>query len=178
MKFEESGIIKRFAGNPILSKKNIPYPAELIFNAGITKYNGRYVMCFRNDYGVNEEQYRGGDYGLRTNIGFAESIDGIRWKVKDRPVFEFAQAGFSRAYDPRLTVIDGRCYLCFAVDGEAGVSGGIAVTDDFDRFDVLYLSEPDNRNMVLFPEKIGPGTGTGGGSGRQVPSEAPRKQPP
>jgi len=152
--FKEIGIVKRYEGNPILSKKDVPYPAELIFNAGITKFNGRYVMCFRNDYGVNEEQFRAGNYGLRTNIGFADSADGIHWNVKDRPVFEFAEHDFNRAYDPRLTVIDGRCYLCFAVDGNPGVCGGIAVTDDFDNFEVLYLSEPDNRNMVLFPEKI------------------------
>jgi len=154
MRFEESGIIKRYPGNPVLSKKDIPYSAELVFNAGITKFNGKYVMCFRNDYGVNEEQFRAGNYDLHTNIGFAESDDGIHWNVKDKPVFEFTGDGFRRAYDPRLIVIDGRCYLCFAVDGEAGVSGGIAVTDDFENFQVLYLSEPDNRNMVLFPEKI------------------------
>jgi len=58
-------------------------------------------------------------------------------------------------YDPRLTVMDGRCYMCFAVDTKHGVCGGIAVTDDFERFEVLSVSVPDNRNMVLFGEKIG-----------------------
>jgi beta-1,4-mannooligosaccharide/beta-1,4-mannosyl-N-acetylglucosamine phosphorylase len=36
-----------------------------------------------------------------------------------------------------------------------GLRGGIAVTDDFERWDIKSLTVPDNRNMVLFPEKIG-----------------------
>jgi beta-1,4-mannooligosaccharide/beta-1,4-mannosyl-N-acetylglucosamine phosphorylase len=31
----------------------------------------------------------------------------------------------------------------------------VAVTEDFDRFDIVCMSVPDNRNMVLFPEKVG-----------------------
>jgi beta-1,4-mannooligosaccharide/beta-1,4-mannosyl-N-acetylglucosamine phosphorylase len=59
-----------------------------------------------------------------------------------------------RAYDPRLTVIDGVCYVCFATDTKHGLRAGIASTTDFENFDIKYLSVPDNRNMVLFPEKI------------------------
>ena len=59
-----------------------------------------------------------------------------------------------RVYDPRLTVIEGRCYLCFAADTPHGIRGGIAVTDDLEKFELLSLSVPDNRNMVLFPEKV------------------------
>jgi predicted GH43/DUF377 family glycosyl hydrolase len=62
-------------------------------------------------------------------------------------------------YDPRLTVLNGRLYLCFAC-GLRGTRGGVAVTDDLERWEVLHVSEPDNRNMVLFPErfdgKLGP----------------------
>ena len=50
--------LKRCAENPILSAADIPYDASLIFNAGVTKYNGKYVMAFRNDYGSKEEQWR------------------------------------------------------------------------------------------------------------------------
>jgi beta-1,4-mannooligosaccharide/beta-1,4-mannosyl-N-acetylglucosamine phosphorylase len=40
------------------------------------------------------------------------------------------------------------------LDTRHGIRGGIAVTDDFEDWAVLSLSLPDNRNMVLFPEKI------------------------
>ena len=40
---------------PVLTKDDIPYEASLIFNAGVAKYNGKYVMVFRNDYGPTEK---------------------------------------------------------------------------------------------------------------------------
>ena len=61
----------------------------------------------------------------------------------------------SRAYDPRITCMDGQYYVCFAVDTRHGVRGGIFSTHDFHHFAPISLSVPDNRNMVLFPEKIG-----------------------
>ena len=147
-------LIKRSSLNPILSKKDIPYSAELIFNAGVCKFQNKYVMCFRNDYGSTKEDFVAGKGRLQTNIGLAFSDDGLNWEVAPKPVFEYHSADSRRAYDPRLSVIDNRCYLCFATDGDCGVCGGIAVTDDFEHFEILHLSEPDNRNMVLFPEKI------------------------
>ncbi len=45
---------------PVLTRFDVPYPAALVFNAGVTKYNGKYVMLFRNDYGdpAQAEHYR------------------------------------------------------------------------------------------------------------------------
>ncbi len=147
----------RCASNPILSASDIPFDASLIFNAGVCKYNGKYVMVFRNDVGFAAQ---GWDWkNTYTNLGIAYSDDGVAWTVQPKPwkVAEDIVANnpeITRFYDPRLTVIDGRCYLCFAVDTKHGVRGGIAVTDDFDNFEILSMSAPDNRNMVLFPEKI------------------------
>lgn len=148
MKYQSSPVIKKLS-RPVLTYRDIPYKAALIFNAGVTKFGGRYVMVFRNDYGSMDEHKLEG-----TNIGLAYSDDGINWKVEPKPCFVLRDDEIRRAYDPRLTVIDGRCYMCFAVDTNHGLRGGIAVTDDFDKFEILSLSVPDNRNMVLFPEKI------------------------
>ena len=149
MNYQSSPVIKKLS-RPVLTYRDIPYKAALIFNAGVTKFGGRYVMVFRNDYGSMDEHKLEG-----TNIGLAYSDDGINWKVEPKPCFVLRDGEIRRAYDPRLTVIDGRCYMCFAVDTNHGLRGGIAVTDDFDKFEILSLSAPDNRNMVLFPEKIG-----------------------
>ena len=35
MDFQECAAIRRCQCNPILSKNDVPYPAELIFNAGV-----------------------------------------------------------------------------------------------------------------------------------------------
>ncbi|MGI5868451.1 MAG: glycoside hydrolase family 130 protein [Kiritimatiellia bacterium] len=143
--------IIRHPSNPVLSAKDIPYPADLIFNAGVCKYQGRYIMAFRNDYGYGEKapgRFTG------TNIGLAFSDDGIRWTPEPKPWIEWKDSEIFRAYDPRITIVDGKIILCFAVDTAHGVRGGIATTEDFDRWEVLSLSVPDNRNMVVFPEKI------------------------
>jgi len=135
---------------PVLTRFDVPYDAALVFNAGVAKYNGKYVMLFRNDYGDFEKQLLTG-----TNIGLATSDDGYNWTVAPQPVFKYETDEIKRAYDPRITVIDGECYICAAVDTKHGICGGIFKTDDFYRYDLISMSVPDNRNMVLFPEKIG-----------------------
>ena len=167
MKFIQPSCIKKYSGNPVLSPKDIPYEAAQIYNAGVTKFNGKYVMVFRDDYGRTEADFRkqreiaaqtGEPYRWPPNtlitLGLAFSDDGINWEVQPEPCFEFQTEEIYHVYDPRLSVIDGRCYMCFAANTKHGVIGGIAVTDDFSDFEILHMTAPDNRNMVLFPEKI------------------------
>ncbi len=148
-----SPVIKRYEGGPILTKNDIPYKADLIFNAGVAKYQGKYIMIFRNDYGWNGN---GGFEG--TNLGLATSDDGIKWSVAKKPFFTkemIKDPEIYRFYDPRLSVIDGELYICFAIDTRHGVRGGIGKinTEDYS-LEVISLTTPDNRNLVLFPEKI------------------------
>ena len=80
-----SSVISRHPANPVLTAREVPYPAALVFNPGVTKYEGRYVMVFRNDYGsVDERRLEG------TNLGLAYSDDGVRWQVEPQPCFELA----------------------------------------------------------------------------------------
>ena len=144
-----SDFIKKLE-RPVLTYKDIPYKAALIFNAGVTKWNGKYIMVFRNDYGSYDEQRLEG-----TNLGIAFSDDGVNWTAKSEPWFALRTDEIIRAYDPRLTVIDGKCYMCMAVDTKHGIRGCIAETEDFESYKIHSMSVPDDRNMVLFPEKIG-----------------------
>lgn len=146
-----SPLIHRHPNNPILAPQDVPYGPQLVFNIGVARYQGRYVMVFRNDYGESGQFID----TTRTNIGLAFSDDGIRWDVQPNPIFTLSDEENLRAYDPRLTVIDGRMYMCFAVDTRHGLRAGIAETEDFEHFEIKTLSLPDNRNVVLFPEKIG-----------------------
>jgi len=149
---KSSAVIHRHHLNPVLAPKDVPYGPAMVFNAGVAKYEGRYVMVFRNDYGDAEKGTI--EPHSTTNLGLAYSDDGVHWKAQPAPCWMWQDEEVVRVYDPRLTVIDGRCYMCFAVDTKHGLRGGIAVTDDFSRFDVISLSLPDNRNMVLFPDRI------------------------
>jgi len=156
--------LTRYTGNPVLSPSDLPYPSSLVFNAGVAKFNGKYVMVFRNDVAEIE----GVNKFIDTNLGLAFSDDGINWDVQPEPCFSMsnwdtaivmpdkpARQEVRRLYDPRLTVIDGRCVICCALDTEHGIHGAVAVTDDFHHYEILSMTVPDNRNMVLFPEKIG-----------------------
>ena len=145
---KSSPVIKKLE-KPVLTYKDIPYNAALIFNAGVAKVDGKYVMLFRNDYGDYENQILKG-----TNLGVARSDDGIHWVADPEPAFAMKDDEVLRIYDPRLTVIDGKMHICFAQDTVHGLRGGIATTDDFKSMTIHSLSAPDNRNMVLFPEKI------------------------
>lgn len=146
---KSSPAVTRYHGNPVLSAEDAPYPASQVFNAGVTRFGGRYAMVFRKDYGSGPGRTPEG-----TNLGLAWSEDGVRWQVEPEPVFDLHTDEIRRAYDPRLTVLDGRCYMCFAVDTAHGIRGGVAVTDDLHEFEILSMSTPDNRNMVIFPERV------------------------
>lgn len=145
----------------VLSREQVPYDSALTFNAGICRYKDGYAMLFRNDYGFCKQDFIDFYAGIsdntnpRTNIGAAFSKDGRKWEVAPESVFELRDASISRAYDPRLTDFgDGSYGLCFAVDSADGIRGGIALTKDMKNFEIKHISLPDNRNMVLFPEKI------------------------
>jgi beta-1,4-mannooligosaccharide/beta-1,4-mannosyl-N-acetylglucosamine phosphorylase len=58
------------------------------------------------------------------------------------------------SYDPRLTVLDGRLYITYTQYTEHGYRATTAVTDDFEKIEILDRAVPDNRNIVLFPERI------------------------
>jgi len=141
--------IVRHPRNPVLCAEDVPFHATLVFNAGVVKFRGRYVMIFRNDFGDAAAKTLAGN-----NLGLAFSEDGVRWQVEPRPLYEDASHPLWKAYDPRLTVLDGRLYLCFALSDTHGTCGGVAVTDDLKTWEVLSVSAPDNRNMVIFPERI------------------------
>lgn len=151
---KSSPVVHRYQdGAPVLSKQDIPYEADCIFNCGVIKYQGQYVCAFRNDYGFD-----GVGAFAHCVIGLAFSEDGVHWNVREKPFITIDDIGdpdVTKVYDPRLTVIDGVVHLCFAVDTNHGLRGGIAITRDFETIEVQSLSVPDNRNMVLLPEKVG-----------------------
>ncbi len=144
-----SKAIRRFSGNPILKASDVPYRTDLVLNAGVTKFQGKYVMVFRNDIRVDEFTVSEG-----VNLGLANSDDGLHWAVEPKPCFDIHDEEILNSYDPRLTVIDGRCYMAFAMDTRHGVRGAIAVTDDFHKYTMITICEPENRNFALFPQKF------------------------
>ena len=146
---------------PVLTKDDMPYEASLVFNAGVAKFGGKYVMVFRDDFGATEEDYAAGRRFEGTIVGVAYSDNGVdNWEVSklqlNRSLLWTGTDEMIRLYDPRLTILEGHPYLCMAMDTRHGLLGCIAkVSDNFDSFDIISTTVPDNRNMALFPERIG-----------------------
>ncbi|MBO4472813.1 MAG: glycosidase, partial [Clostridia bacterium] len=93
---KSASIITRHPANPVLSAKDVPYDADLVFNAGVIKLDGTYYMLFRNDYCSP----RGSQTLAGTNIGLARSADGIKWEVDPETRFDdFSGGEIKRIYD-------------------------------------------------------------------------------
>ena len=80
-------IIKRYSGNPILTKKDIPYPVATVHNAGMIKHNDDYIMLFRS------HKLNG-----RSIIGKAVSKDGFNFTVDKNPFLVPATEEIGRAH--------------------------------------------------------------------------------
>lgn len=153
--------MRRHPANPVLTAAQVPYQASLVFNAGVCKWQGKYLMVFRNDAGPGGPSEKASL--THTNLGLATSADGVSWTVAAKPLampdaaaFGMAPGELRRVYDPRLHVLDGRLVLCLATDTNHGIVGSVvAANDDLTSFEVLSTTLPDNRNLVLFPERIG-----------------------
>ena len=145
-------IVRRCNENPLLTAKDIPFPCDLAFNAGVAKYHGRYYMAFRYD------KFREGDRNkglINSGSGLAESEDGIHWKAHDRPIaFHWQGKELGWVNDARLSVLEDKLYLSFCFNSLHGERPGCAVWQGGDEFDVVFLGIPAQRNMVLCPYKI------------------------
>ncbi|MFC1669077.1 glycoside hydrolase family 130 protein [Spirochaetota bacterium] len=142
--------VKRYEGNPILTKEDIPYPVATVHNAGVCKYEGRYIMIFRSHL----------DNG-RSILGMAQSDDGFNFKAAKTPFMTPAGDGIFKEYeeygieDPRITLIDGQYLITYSAYSRHGVRIGLAKTRDFKKIERFSLiTEADYRNVVIFPEKF------------------------
>ena len=146
----KSKFVTRYEGNPILTKDDIPYPVQTVHNAGVTKFDGRYIMLFRSHL----------DTG-RSIIGIAESEDGFNFKARNEPFMIPSKEPVFREYeeygleDPRITFLEGTYYITYSAYSAHGVRIGLAKTSDFQMVErITFITQADCRNSVLFPEKI------------------------
>jgi predicted GH43/DUF377 family glycosyl hydrolase len=143
-------LIKRYPDNPILTKDDVPYPVATVHNAGVVKFNDRYIMIFRS------HKYNG-----RSILGKAESEDGFNFKVDNKPFMLPATEGIFREYeeygveDPRIIFLDGEYLITYSAYSRNGVRIGLAKTTDFESIErISLITEADYRNVVIFPEKF------------------------
>ena len=147
--------LRRCPANPILTRGEIPeVPGQLsdptsVFNPGAVRVGDRFTLLLR-------VQSR----GRETFLMVAEGADGRAFSVRPRLVrlegVERVAETIHHIYDPRVTPLEGRFYIVLAMDIESGCRLGLARTADFERIDFLgVISTADERNGVLFPERVG-----------------------
>lgn len=142
-------IITRYQYNPILTPADLPCRSNAVFNSGVVRDNGRYVMMLRIEDVDGAQHFR-----------MAYSTNGVRFSVEPLPVnipaCEDPELFELLCYDPRITPLEGSFYVTYAAHGSKGVRISLLRTGDFRTFERIgYISQPDNRNGVLFPERVG-----------------------
>ena len=150
----------RHSTNPVL----LPDPTSTwetynVFNPAVVYHQGEFHMLYRA---------QGLDWVSR--LGYAHSKDGIHFERDPQPVFApHSQYDARGIEDPRIAEINGVFYMTYTAYGNQPYPGypsthlGGSVTPmfakstnlrDWERIGPLVVGE-DNKDHVLFPEKIG-----------------------
>ncbi len=142
--------IKKHDKNPILTKDNVPFCVNSIFNAGAVRIADKYMLLCRT------EMPNG-----RSSFTLAESLNGIDFKVASKPClipedhkdcFDYVEWGIE---DPRITQIGEKYYITYTGYSRYEPLVILAETLDFKKFTIHGpICEPSNKDCSLFPEKI------------------------
>jgi len=143
-------LLRRHAANPIITPDDMPFNCYTVMNAGATLFNGQVVLLLRVE-----------DCTRTTGFYVAKSDDGVHFSVSPDPIkyplsVTEERIGAGHRFDMRVTKLEGKYYIFHAVWMHPyGCGIGLCTTDDFVHFRPLHhVSEPSNRNAVMFPEKI------------------------
>jgi len=142
--------IGRYSKNPILTKDNVPFKVNSIFNPGAVKYNGKYLLICRVEMPTG-----------RSSLVIAESKDGYNFKVSSKPIltpedhkdfYDYVKWGIE---DTRITQIENKFYLTYTGFSKFQPLIMLSETSNFVDFKIHGpISEPSNKDCAIFPEKI------------------------
>jgi len=143
-------LLHRWEGNPAITIEDVPFRANTVFNGTpMVTENGVFLL-------LRVEGQQGYSF-----FALARSSDGLRFKLDEKPVMMPAKSGPYAKYeskgieDPRATVVDGTCYIMYTAVGQWGPRIAIARTEDYVNYERIgIVSEPGNKDGVLFPRKI------------------------
>ena len=147
----ELDVLHRWEGNPAITVEDIPFRANTVFNGTPVRTEDGVYILLRIE----------GQHGY-SFFALARSKNGLHFTLDDEPVMLPAREGPFAIYekkgieDPRITVIDGVCYVVYTAVGDCGPRIAIAKTDDYVNYErIALISEPGNKYGILFPRKIG-----------------------
>jgi predicted GH43/DUF377 family glycosyl hydrolase len=161
----ETHLLKRHPENPILTADQFPRPVNSVFNAGAVKHDGQYLLLCRVE-----------DLTGSSCLWLARSDDGLSFAADPEPAMvpatgePFQSLERFSLEDPRITKIGDTCYITYVAYSKYGCVTALAQTQDFQSYERLaVMTVPDNKDVVLFPEKVG---------GRYAKLDRPMTRPP
>lgn len=144
-------LFKRFSTNPIITSKDLHYPAHTIFNPGATMFEGNYLILAR----VEDRQ------------GFSHLVKAISkngktdWIFDENPTIQ-AEPNIHPEErwgieDPRITKMDdlGKWVITYTSYSRTGPLISLALTSDFINFEKQgSIMPPDDKDAALFPKRF------------------------
>jgi predicted GH43/DUF377 family glycosyl hydrolase len=147
-KNELKELFSRYSGNPIIQTKDLPYPANSVFNAAATRMGGETLLLMR------VEDRRG-----ISHLSVARSKDGVTdWRIASKPSLMPEPAAHTEEIwgieDPRITLLDetGLWAVVYTAYSRGGPLVSLATTKDFRIFERKgVVMPPEDKDAALFP---------------------------
>jgi predicted GH43/DUF377 family glycosyl hydrolase len=144
-------LFTRHPDNPIITVKDLPYPANSVFNAGATTMGDEVILLMR------VEDRRG-----ISHLTVARSHNGISdWRIDSKPTMlprpDTHPEEIYGIEDPRVTFMQGqeRWAVVYTSYSESGPLVSLATTEDFRSFRRLGpVMPPENKDAALFPVRF------------------------
>ena len=142
--------VVKYSKNPILTKEDVPFRVNSIFNPGAVKFNDKYLLLCRVELPTGKSVFVN-----------AWGENGINFVVEDQPCFIPADHSKLFPYvewgieDVRITHINDSYYLAYTGYSAHMPLVILSETKDFRSFNVIdIITEPSNKDCAIFPELI------------------------
>ncbi len=149
---QDNGLLRRVAGNPILSAKDWPVTINTVFNPGVVRLaDGTTLLLCR------VEDRRG-----ISMLWVARSRDGVGdWQIDPEPALvpspDTHPEELWGVEDPRIVYLPelGRYAVTYTAYSPAGPAVSLALTSDFRQFERLgVVMPPDDKDAALLPRRF------------------------
>jgi predicted GH43/DUF377 family glycosyl hydrolase len=142
--------VKKYPGNPVLTRDDVPFNVNSIFNPGAIKIDDEYILLCRVEMPAG-----------RSSFVIARSKDGYDFRVDKKPCLtpedhkEFYKYTSWGIEDARIVKMQDRYLITYTGYSDYLPLVMLAETKDFSKFNILGpISEPSNKDCSIFPEKI------------------------
>jgi predicted GH43/DUF377 family glycosyl hydrolase len=149
----DAPLFTRYKENPILTRKDWPYPVNSVFNAGATLLkNGETLLLCRVE-----------DCTGLSHLCAARSANGVDgWIIDPQPTLKASPREFPEEIwgieDPRITYVPelDKYAVAYTSFSRGGPGVSLAMTRDFKHFERFgVIMQPEDKDAALLPRKIG-----------------------